>query len=125
MSQYGLTLNAPIATNITAMKAAYEDPATGVAAIPAVAKVKCIGLFVDDTLATAGEAAIQTAGVAPAVAGGALNINDSVATDNQGRMVVAAGAGGEKVWCVGFARNAVTTAGDTVDILIHPHQVVI
>lgn len=125
MSQYGLTLNAPITADVTAMKAAYEDPATGVAVVPNVAKAKCIGIFVEDTKASAGQVAIATEGVQPAVAGGALSINDSVATDNQGRVVLAAGAGGEKVWCIGFARNAVTTAGDIVDVLIHPHQVVI
>jgi hypothetical protein len=125
MSQYGLTLNVPITTDVTAMHAAYEDPATGVAVVPNVAKAKCIGIFVEDTLAAAGLAAVATEGVQPAVAGAALAINDSVTTDNQGRMVVAAGAGGDKVWCIGFARNVVTAAGDTVDILINPHLVVI
>ncbi len=125
MSQYGLTLSAPITADITAKHAAYEDPATGVAVVPNVAKAKCIGLFVEDTLAAAGEAAIQVAGVAPAVAGAACSINDSLTPDNQGRMVPASGAAGEKVWCVGYSRNTVTLAGDELDVLIAPHQVVI
>ncbi len=125
MSQYGLTLNAPITTNISSMLAAYEDPATMLAAEAGAAGAKCLGLFVDDTLATAGEAAIQVAGVAPAVGGGAWAFNDSLATDNQGRLITAAGASGAKVWCLGFARSVITAAGDIGDVLIHPHEIVI
>ncbi|MDR3684771.1 MAG: hypothetical protein P4L11_13670 [Geothrix sp.] len=125
MSQYGLTLNAPITTNISAMLAAYEDPATGVASVAAVAGAKCLGLFVDDTLASAGEAAIQVERVAPAVGGGAWAFNDSLATDNQGRLVTAAGASGAKVWCLGFARSVITTDGDIGDVLIHAHEITI
>ena len=125
MSQYGLTLNAPIAAAVTGKKAAYEDPATGVATVPNVAKVKCLGLFVEDTAANAGMAAIAVEGVQPAIAGAAANINDSLMNDNQGRLVPAAGAAGEKVWCVGFSRSVVTAAGDELDVLIHPHLVVI
>lgn len=125
MSQYGLTLNVPITAAAVAMKAAYEDPDTGVAVVPNVAKAKCVGLFVEDTAAAAGQAALQTEGVVPAIAGAACKIGDSLTNDNQGRLVPAAGAGGDKVWCVGFSRSVVAQAGDFLDVLIHPHQVVI
>ena len=125
MSQYGLTLNAPIAAAVTAKKLAYEDPATGVAAVPNVAKAKCIGVFVEDTAAEAKLAPIAVEGVQPVIAGAAVDFNDSVTTDNQGRVVKAAGAGGDKVWCIGFSRGVVAAAGDELDVLIHPHQVVI
>lgn len=125
MSQYGLTLSAPITANVTAKKAAYEDPATGVATVPNVAKAKCLGVFVEDTSSTAGQAALAVEGVQPAIAGAAAGFNDSLTNDNQGRLVPAAGAAGEKVWCVGFSRSVVTAAGDELDVLIHPHQVVI
>lgn len=125
MSQYGLTLSAPITTDVTAKLAAYEDPATGVATVPNVAKAKCLGIFVEDTAANAGQAAIAVEGVQPAIAGAAVNFNDSLTNDNQGRLVTAAGAAGEKVWCVGFSRSVVTAAGDELDVLIHPHVVTI
>jgi hypothetical protein len=125
MSNYGLTLSAPIAAAVSGKKLAYEDPATGVASNPNVAKAKCMGVFPEDVAASEGMAPVQVEGVQEVIAGGAISIGDSVTCDNTGRAVTAAGAGGEKVWCVGFARTKVTTAGDIVDVLIHPHLVVI
>lgn len=114
----------PIATAVVARKAAYVDPATGVAAVPNVAGAKCLGLFDLDVAAAEGNAPVATEGLRPALFGGAVNFHDSLTTDAQGRLVVAAGAAGTKVWCVGFSESKVAQADDIGDVRIHPHQVV-
>lgn len=119
------TLSYPITTAVMARKAAYVDPATGVAVVPNAAKVKCLGLFTLDVAAAEGMAPVQTAGIAPAVFGAAADFGASLTTDAQGRLVTAAGASGDKVWCVGFSEAKVAQADDIADVRIHPHLVVI
>lgn len=118
-------LSYPIATDVKALYAAIVDSATGVAAIPNVAKAKCLGLFDLDVAAAEGQAPVAIEGIRSAVFGAAANFHDSLTNDNQGRLVPASGAGGDKVWCVGYAESKVAQAGDIGDVRIHPHQVVI
>jgi len=125
MGNYGLTLSVLITAAILAKRAVYEDPDTGVAVNPNVAGVKCLGICTEDTAAAAGYAPVQVEKIAPAVFGGAVKIGDSLATDNQGRMVKAAGSAGDTIWCLGFSRSVIAQAGDEGDVLIHPHQVTI
>lgn len=125
MGYYGLTLSMLITADILSKRAVYEDPDTGAAINPTVAGSKCIGICTEDTDADASYAPVQVEKVAPAIFGGAAKIGDSLATDNQGRMVKAAGSAGDTVWCLGFSRSVIAQAGDEGDVLIHPHQVTI
>lgn len=125
MSNYGLTLSSPIATDVQAKHAAVLDPATGLASVPNVAKVKCAGMFIEDTLAATGIASLQLEHVTDAVMGAPCSYDDSLTNDALGRLVPASGNPGDKVWCLGFARGKATAAGDIIDVLIQRHLVVI
>ena len=117
-------LSYPITTAVAARKAAYIDPATGVASVPNVATAKCLGLFDLDVAAAEGQAPVAIEGIRPAIFGAAASFGDSLANDAQGRLVPASGAAGTKVWCVGFSESKVAQADDIGDVRVHPHQVV-
>lgn len=125
MRYQGLILSVAIQADITAKRACYEDPDTGVAVVPNVAGIKCTGLFTEDTKAETEMAPVQVDKIAPAIFGGPVKINDSLMNDNQGRMVKATGAAGSTVWCLGFSRSVIAQAGDEGDVLIHLHQVTV
>lgn len=119
-----IALSYPIGTAVVARKAAYVDPATGIAAVPNVAGAKCAGLFTVDTAAAEGFANVAKEGIQPALFGSAANYQDSLTVDAQGRLVPASGSAGTKVWCVAISEAKVAQADDIGDVYIHPHMVV-
>ena len=120
-----LTVSYAIAVAAVANKAAYVDPTTGIAAVPSVAKAKCLGIFPTDVLAAEGYAPVKTAGIQSAIFGASASFGDSLTVDAYGRLVPASGSSGDKVWCVGYSEGLVLQAGDIGDMRIHPHLVVI
>lgn len=118
-------LSYPIGTDVTARKAAYVDPTTGVAVVPNTAAAKCLGLFAQDVKAAETQAAVAIEGIHSAIFGAAASFGDSLTNDASGRLVTASGSAGTKVWCVGYSEAKVAQADDIGDVRIHPHQVTI